>query len=320
MLIFPILVGILPSYRVILAICFLIFWFVIAVLAIRNDTMNIRNKYEKKLKKYYRDHKPRIYLINEYCVAQFFKPRHGAAYFYVKERGINKIGKYFELKGDNNHVTTMWAFFDMEFSASMTYEDLRLLYMDLNGKVYGPYFREYPDRYEIHDKWSKTVKYTNLFIKNKMAQNEYCRMELKILSSGEKVIICSEIWGTPDYDKPRKFVIKALVETLYDILNDMQKNPMFDYDKLFDMYKNYSDYHYTGCLVYTLEDYRLEDERAREVKKKEQEIMQEKQCRNHSKKKQEEKPEQNSEENKEIHLLLPPNLPPPKYDERNLDI
>ena len=93
-----------------------------------------RINYEKKLREYYNNHKPRTNLTNEYCEANLITENGNVSYFYVKNKTDQKSGNvFFEVKGNTIHVATMWAIFDMEFKANTRYEDLLSLYKDLNN-------------------------------------------------------------------------------------------------------------------------------------------------------------------------------------------
>ena len=219
---------------------------------IADDSLNdVRRLYEDRLKIYYKHNKPRLYLVNNNCEARLIPDKNSKkTFFYCKERtdGKNK-GRYFEIKGDIEHVNTMWAVFDMEFNDLSSYYDLRKLYYDLNQGIDTrgglKYFNE--------DKGNKLPQPQI----NKSAQNEYCRMEIKTLSNGEKILECSEIWGKKDLVQgfvmsapPRRFIIKADKLVLYGILSEFskEKDKMVDYLKLLYRYSSRPE-----CLIQEIE-------------------------------------------------------------------
>lgn len=199
---------------------------------------DIRKAYEERLQIYYRNNKPKTYLINKYCEARLIKEDNGDIWFYVKNRtkaNSKFSGAYFEVKGNNTHASTMWAIIDMEFNSFTKYDEIRDLYLKLN---------------QGYNTTGGLKYFYQLFtgglpkpVVNKFAQNEFCRMEIETLPSGEKVIICSEIWGPILYYKPRKFVIKADKLTLYSILSEFSKdkNKMKDYLSLLSQYVKRTD-------------------------------------------------------------------------------
>ena len=228
---------------------------------VENDLLSdVRDSYEEQLKIYYQNNKPRLYLINNYCEACLINENNNT-YFYVKERLKGPLsGKYFEVNGDISHVSTMWAVIDMEFNMSMKYKDLKKLYYNLNRGINTTDGLRY-----FHESFFKRLPKP---IINRRVQNEFCRLEIQTISNGEKVIICSEIWGNPDYDKPKSFVIKAEKGILYGILAEFakNKNKKLDYNTLF---KQYSARSY--CEVLSLEKLKQY-----EIELKENRIIQEK--------------------------------------------
>ncbi len=190
---------------------------------------NLRSQYAKMLNTYYKNNTPKYYLINNFCEARLVKDKLDV-YFYVKERFTSVLnGSYFEVRGNIDHVYTMWGIIDMEFNKLKNYGDLRSLYMSLNQG----YNTTGGLKYFNEPRFNKLPKP----IKNKTAQNEYCRMEIETIH-GETVIVCSEIWGTPKYDKPKKFVIQGNKHSLYKIINSFAKkiNKKQNYDELFREY------------------------------------------------------------------------------------
>lgn len=196
----------------------------------------IRQSYNELLQVYYRHNKPRTYLINKYCEARIIKEDNGKVWFYVKNKTTgNFSGAYFEVKGNNAHASTMWAIIDMEFNNLSRYSDIRDLYSKLNhssGTTGGMRFFYQP----ITGGLPKPII-------NKMAQNEFCRMEVQTMPNGEKYILCSEIWGYLQWDKPRKFTITGDKLILYGILSEFSKdkNKMLNYLDLLYQYANRTD-------------------------------------------------------------------------------
>ena len=267
---------------------------------------DIRQTYNERLQIYYMHNKPKMYLINKNCEARFINDKNGNMWFYVKERTNGKTpGKYFEVKGDNNHASTMWAIIDMEFNSLTRYSDIKSLYYKLNqgfetrgGLKYfsEPILRRLPQP-EI----------------NKCAQNEYCRMEIQQLQDNKKIILCSEIWAYLQYNQPRRFVIIADRLILYAILSEFSnnKNKMINYVKLLYKYSDRDD-----CSVKELND----NIKLAEQKKSAQELLQEQEVM------QEPEPikyihvdiDEQKEDKKEVDI--PQEQEIKKYDERNLDL
>lgn len=274
---------------------------------------DIRQKYDERLKIYYMHNQPKTYLINQNCEARLIKEDNGDFWFYVKDRTTGKFsGAYFEVKGNSAHASTMWAIIDMEFNSLTRFFNIRDLYYRLNQGfetrgglkyLYQPITGGLPKLI-----FNKT---------NKMAQNEFCRMEIKILPDGENVIVCSEIWSDSNYDKPRKFVIKGEKLILYGILSEFakNKNKMLKYLDLLYAYMKRTD-----CTVEEIAD----DIKTQENPKPASEFLKEPEFKKEpepikyihvdlDEKPKEPEVKQNEENNiseKEIK----------KYDERNLDL
>ena len=167
----------------------------------------IRDEYNRRLMEYYKDHQPRTYLISKHCELRLIKDITGIC-FYCKEKPHgNKKGRFFEVKGDSAHASTMWSIIDMEFNKQTNYNSVKSLYFRLNQTsntigglryFYESFFKKYPD----FDEYS--------------AQNEYCRMELM---QREKCIICSEIWA----NNPKKFAISGNKYLLLNIIDEFKK-------------------------------------------------------------------------------------------------
>ena len=230
-------------------ILFIILGLVIGVVRIRdqwqfvaerysdNSTLDhIRKKYDIKLKFYYKNHKPRSYLLSQHCELRLIQDKKGNISFYCKERSDGvKSGRYFEVKGDSAHASTMWAIIDMEFTQNTRFCHVKQLYYTLNQGIETTgglkYYKE-PKRKNLPE-----AEF------NKSAQNEFCRMEVQLLPNGEKVIVCSEIWGKKVWNKPESFVIRASTPILYGILAEFEKtnDKMLQYQTLLYRYTARSD-------------------------------------------------------------------------------
>ena len=207
---------------------------------------DVRRSYNERLQVYYKHNAPKTYLINRYCEARLIKENDGKVWFYVKERteaNSKFFGNYFEVKGNNTHASTMWAIIDMEFNSLTRYADIRSLYYKLNQSYETVGGLKYFNQPIIGGLPKPIV--------NRMAQNEFCRMEVLSDSNGEKYILCSEIWGALQYDKPKKFVIKADKLILYGILSELsdKKNKMLNYLNLLYKYSQKED-----CTVREIND------------------------------------------------------------------
>ena len=173
-----------------------------------DDRLNrIREEYDKRLMQYYADHSPR---------------------FYCKEKtNGTKKGKYFEVRGNNEHASTMWAIIDMEFSKRSDYQSVKALYYRLNqttnttgGLMYfkEPFFSKYPDYDE------------------KYAQNEFCSLEY---SDRENSIICSELWS----HHPKQFIIKGNKYLLINLITEFkrEKDKFLSFSHLLAIYSKRGD-------------------------------------------------------------------------------
>lgn len=173
-----------------------------------DDRLNmIREEYDKRLMQYYADHSPRFYLKNNHCVLRLIKNGNGTSFYCKEKTNGTKKGKYFEVRGNNEHASTMWAIIDMEFSKRSDYQSVKALYYRLNqttnttgGLMYfkEPFFSKYPDYDE------------------KYAQNEYCALEY---SDNENSIICSELW--PHH--PKQFIIKGNKYLLINLITEFKR-------------------------------------------------------------------------------------------------
>lgn len=201
-----------------------------------NPLEDVRQTYNERLKIYYQNNQPKSYLVNNNCEARLVTEKNGDLWFHVKEKTNGKSqGKYFEVKGDSTHSGTMWAIIDMEFSSLTRYSDIKSLYYKLNKG-----FETVGGLKYFHESLRKRLPDPQI---NKNAQNEYCRMEIQDLTNGDKVIICSEIWASLKYNKPRKFAICADKYILYGILSEFSKNKnkMQSYTDLLYQYTNRKD-------------------------------------------------------------------------------
>ena len=182
----------------------------------------LRDEYSRRLENYYSNKAPRFHLKNQRCELRLIKDG-SDIYFYCKEKnnGSSK-GRFFEVKGNNAHASTMWGIIDMEFNSKSSYSSILSLYKRLNVTMNSsgglrflktPFFRKYPD------------------YSDKYAQNEYCRMEL--LKEGNSVI-CSEIWS----NNPNYFTIKGNKYLLLKIISDFksEKNKFQTYSELLAIY------------------------------------------------------------------------------------
>ena len=126
----------------------------------------VRDEYDRRLQIYYSTNKPRTYLKNNKCELRLITDGSGV-HFYCKEKTNGKSkGRFFEVKGESAHVSTMWGILDMGFDRNSTYSSLRSLYMRLNQTsdsvgglryFYEPWLKKYPN-------------YNGTYV-----QNEYCR-------------------------------------------------------------------------------------------------------------------------------------------------
>lgn len=174
----------------------------------------VRDEYEGRLRRYYSNNQPRVYLKNDNCELRLITDGSGT-HFYCKEKTNGKRkGRFFEVTGNNEHnnahVSTMWGILDMEFNRSSTYSSMRRLYMSLNKTgnstgglryFYEPLFKKYP-------------YYNGVY-----AQNEYCRMELRYLENSQSIILCTDVW-----DKNQKqFIIIGNRYLLVNIISEFEK-------------------------------------------------------------------------------------------------
>ena len=178
-----------------------------------------RSEYEERLKIYYNTNRPRVYLKNSNCELRLIKNNENVS-LYCKERSQgNQKGRYFEIKGNSEHATSMWAIYDMEFNESTDYDTLKDIYYSINSFVYmvEPLFKKYPN------------------YNQNSVQNEYCRLELRDINYNQSVIVCSAIWSKTT----KEFVIKGDKFVLSKLLSDFKKdkNKFIGYAELLAMYK-----------------------------------------------------------------------------------
>lgn len=184
---------------------------------IDDPLVHIRDAQEIEIKQHYSKNKVRDYLINANCEARlltFDKKDH-----MIFVRGKTKMWfarNYFEVKGNNEHVCTMWAVFDSNFKISTKYSDLKKLYFDINKSQYTTnnglkYFQE-----PLFNKLPPTIT-------NKFSENEYCYMKYKLINDKEHILECSEIWSENFSNQQQKFYIISDKLTLFGILSDFAK-------------------------------------------------------------------------------------------------
>lgn len=175
-------------------------------LSLNNKLEKIRDEYSRKLQIYYAEHSPRTYLKNKYCELRLIRNENGII-FYCKEKPHGKKqGRYFEVQGNSEHSSTMWAIIDMEFENLNNYDSIKSLYYKLNQSsnstgglryFYEPFLKKIPD----YDEYS--------------AQNEYCKVEY---IKNDNCIICSELWN----NNPRKFKIIGNKYLLLNIISEFK--------------------------------------------------------------------------------------------------
>ena len=258
----------------------------------------IRDEYDRRLSNYYKSNKPRTYLKNNSCELRLIVDKSGT-YFYCKEKpNGNKKGRFFEVKGNSNHASTMWGVIDMEFNNKSDYASIKRLYYRLNQNFnttgglryfYEPWLRKYPDYDE------------------RRAQNEYCLMELKELSSGKYIVLCTDLWSK----KTKQFVIKGSKNLLLNILEKFskEKNKFETYDDLLVKYVAWLD---KNVKEIGFEELKRNSVQQRNEPKQEKEAEPIKYIHVdiEENKKNEEKNQNNVTENVDIK----------KYNERNLDL
>ncbi len=187
----------------------------------------IREEYNRRLMLYYTDHSPRLYLKNKHCELRLIKNEKGISFYCKEKTDGNKKGKYFEVQGNNEHASTMWAIIDMEFTKRSDYQSVKELYYRLNQTInstgglryfYEPFFKKYPNNDENH------------------AQNEYCTLEYL---DKEKCIICSELWA----NNPKKFIIKANKYLLLNLISQFkqEKDKFQSFQYLFSKFSQRGD-------------------------------------------------------------------------------
>ena len=187
----------------------------------------IREEYNRRLMLYYTDHSPRLYLKNKHCELRLIKNEKGISFYCKEKTDGNKKGKYFEVQGNNEHASTMWAIIDMEFYPKSNYQSVKSLYYRLNQTTetrgglryfYEPILKKYPDYDEKH------------------AQNEYCNMEY---SDNENCIICPELWS----QNPKKFIIKGNKYLLLHVISEFkqEKDKFQAFSQLLAIYSERKD-------------------------------------------------------------------------------
>lgn len=198
-------------------------------LGYESETEQNRDYYSSQLKEYLKDHEILNYLINSHCEMRLIKYSENELLFYCKEKSNGQqAGRYFEVTGNVEHTATMWALINMIFEHSSTYTNIKKFYFNINGEN-KQYYKE-----------KKNFPYPKPFI-NKEVQNEFCRMIVEKLPSGEYVLICSEIWE--NYGVRNKFEIKGSRLFVLGILAQFSKtkNKMETYFDLAEKYKDVRD-------------------------------------------------------------------------------
>ena len=258
----------------------------------------IRDEYNRRLSNYYKYNKPRTYLKNDKCELRLIVNKSGT-YFYCKEKpNGNRKGRFFEVKGNSEHASTMWGIIDMEFNNKSDYSNVKSLYYRLNQSFnttgglryfYEPWLKKYPD----YDK--------------KRVQNEYCLMELKELSAGKNVIFCSTLWNK----KTKQFVINGNKYLLLNIIKKFaeEKNKFETYTDLLAKYAARLDINVKEINT-DIQEEKFDNRQKGQVKEKEPEPIKSIHVDIEENKKNEEKNQSDVTENVNIK----------KYDERNLDL
>ena len=196
-----------------------------------DDRLNrIREEYNKRLMLYYANHSPRFYLKNNHCELRLIKNEKSISFYCKEKTNGQKKGRYFEIQGNDQHASTMWAIIDMEFTQKSDYNSIKELYYRLNQSMntrgglryfYEPLLKKYPN------------------FDDNYAQNEYCRLELKEGQNHQFVIICSEIWSK----NPKQFVINGNKYLLQNIMSRFveEKNKFYTYKELLAKYSAWYD-------------------------------------------------------------------------------
>ena len=264
---------------------------------------SVREDYNTRLQEYYQYNKPRFYLKNNYCELRLIT-NGTLTYFYCKERSDGrKKGRFFDVRGNSEHASTMWAILDMEFNKRSNYNSMRKLYYTLNQG-----FETTGGLRYFYEPWQK--KYPNY--DDNSAQNEYCRLELKKTPNNQFVIVCSEVWGK----SPKQFAISGNKYLLQKIIADFAKerNKFHTYLELLAKYSLRTD-----CKVQVLEktEEDVKKQTVQPVKTEEQTKEPEPTKYIHV-----DTDEKNAQEkqNKDEDIS---NIPPQeieKYNERNLDL
>ena len=138
-----------------------------------------RDEYEKKLKKYYKNHKPRMFLNNKFCEANLITENGNVSYFLVKNKdGYMSESTYFKVMGNIEHVATMWAIFDFEFKKNTKYADLISLYKELNNDLDNELNDEYRYLHEYYTEYEYITE--NLNNKQNIQQNKIQNIQQNI--------------------------------------------------------------------------------------------------------------------------------------------
>lgn len=177
----------------------------------------LRSTYEVRLDSWMRNHTVKNQLKNDFCELSLYHTENADEKpddlcFHCKEHSIlkNKPGRFFYVKGNNEHTATMWAIINMEFNKKITYEKIRHLYKSINNS-------NFVESTQIFYESSK-ILYPD-FIVNKWAQNEYCKMEILSEANDKKILHCYDLWSTE-----REFYIEGEKLILYGILGNFARN------------------------------------------------------------------------------------------------
>ena len=260
----------------------------------------VRNLYNNRLQAYYQYKKPRLYLKNNFCELRLIINGNKTQFYCKEKTDGRKKGRFFEVKGNSEHASTMWAIIDMEFTKRSDYTSVRKLYYSLNQG-----FETTGGLRYFYEPWQN--KYPNY--DDDAAQNEYCRLELIKNENNQYVIICSEVWSK----SPKQFVISGNKYLLQKIISDFaeEKNKFLTYTDLLAKYAMRLD-----CKVKELNSNEKCEQDTFEQTAKQEKSKKEPESYIHVD--LEEKPKEISKKENEISNNQQHNIK--KYNERNLDL
>lgn len=171
---------------------------------------------ENKLKAYYSKHKIIPLLNNSIMECRLIKIDENNFQIYCKDYPKNNLqGQLIKTKPlVPELVTTIWGYLQMNFD-SLT---------DVHSVI---------TQFDAYFVQEKEFSYPQIDYES---QNEYCRM---VLNPELSEIKCYQIWEK----HPKYFYIKGNIETLNEILFNLQKdeNAYLKYDDLFDIYRNFTN-------------------------------------------------------------------------------